>query len=162
MTTTREQLIQGFREWAKDGMGVDDATIIPAERGELKGRRPPLPYITVDVLLHDAEHGQVEKEYRSDATMARRGTRRGTVSLIGYGDGSSSMIEWLALHADTAPDPLTVVPIPGLNDISLEVEGVIEERYQRDFTVYYAVRATRADEAEPADFLIFNDEVLNE
>lgn len=144
--STREDIIQSFRQWAKDLLGLTDAQIIPAERGASKGPRPSLPFITVDVLVHDLEVGQVETALTANG-RARKGVRSGTVSLQAYDDGdyttddASTWLELLSLYADTAPDPLTVVPIPGLNDISTEVEGVIEERYQMDYTVYYAVRS---------------------
>lgn len=155
--STREDIIQSFRTWAKDLLGLTDAQIIPAERGASKGPRPSLPYLVVNVIVHDLEVGQVETKLTA-LGRARKGVRSGTVTIQAFDDGdyttpdSSEWLELLSLYSDTAPDPLTVVPIPGLNDISTDVDGTIEERYQMDYTVYYAVRSetTNTNASDPA------------
>lgn len=59
--STAERILQAIRSWlassSKAGATLTDAQVIPADA---KGTRPPLPYLTVKVLVHDLAVGMDE------------------------------------------------------------------------------------------------------
>lgn len=137
-----ETLIQSARQWVATVMGwtPDEAAskVVPADRGPVKGSRPDLPFLMLNIVSFGRIVGTDE---RANLAAGRRvkGERRGTLSFIGYGGETSDWLEMLGLNIDLAPDPLSVVAISQINDVSIQTGTSIEYRFNRDFPIAYGV-----------------------
>lgn len=146
MATAYETITQAVRAWARTVLGWTEAQaadlIVPVDRGPEKGRRPAVPFVTVDFALSGQQVGTDEKRNLADGTRVRRGTRRGRVNIQGFGLATSDWLEDLAMNADLATAPLTIHSYGEIVDISNIAGTHIEARYSRDFDVDYAVIQT--------------------
>jgi len=133
----RETMIQAFRDWARDALGITDDEIYPAGRG-----RPdvfgPAPCLVVDVLVVGRSTGTVHRR-TTPAGRVFDSARTAELSVIGYGPGTDDWLEILAARHEeaTAYGPFSFVPLGDTLDVSGPVESEIEERYQRTFTAQY-------------------------
>jgi hypothetical protein len=145
--------------WEDEEMG-DWA--IREERGSLKGPRPPLPFLTYEFMLVDMPNG-MDEEVPLDDGYGITGGRMATLVMTGYGTGAEELLTRLALAArPPLTDPLTIINLGPLLDISTLDETTIEPRYTKDFTVLY-----RLNFEEPlipvvwANTIKVNDEEIN-
>ena len=154
--TTRETILQAVRSWFKSSLGLTDLQIIPADD---KGPRPPIPYLTVKVIVADIAVG-VDEEVREFTvgteipTVRARGIRSGTVSVQGFGSDSAGWLEVGALRLKyetiqraLTDAGLTVINRPGgVTDVSPLIDNEIEPRFLREFEISYSVIDTDAEE----------------
>lgn len=152
----REDILQGVRTWLKSSESLTDAQVIPADDD---GPRPPLPYVTVKVLMADEEIGEDELIEGLDGDslpeVKVRGERRATVSVQGFGTAAQ---EWLssALLKRRLPSiqnvligvGLTLNPLSSLRDISRLLDTAIEARVALDLDVTYRLESDTESETE--------------
>lgn len=140
---THEDIVQVIRSWVREVRQWTDAEaadlVIPVDRGSVKGLRPAVPFLTVDLALFGQQVGTDEKKYAADGDKYTRGTRRGRVNIQGFGLETSDWLEELAMWAELAPSPLTVNAYGEIVDISQIAGTNIEARYSRDFDIAYAL-----------------------
>lgn len=155
--TIRGDILQAVRGWLKDAASLTDAQVIPADD---RGPRPALPYLTVKVTTADLQVGEDEARYGLDGavpTVTVHGTRRGTVSIQGFGAASE---EWLATARLALRLPttqvvlnaagLTIVPMGAPRDISAMLDTGIAARFAWDLEVLYGVSSAAEQETEAA------------
>jgi hypothetical protein len=149
--TTRETLLQACRSWFKTALSPDvtDDNAIPADD---KGPRPKLPYLTFKLTTADLSAGVDEQVNEIGAlpdefpTVRTRGTRRGTLSVQGFGADSAGWLEVATLRlrrpsiqAILDAAGLSVINQGGVTDISALLDTEIEPRFLREFELGYAV-----------------------
>lgn len=156
--TIRGDILQAVRGWLQASSSLTDAQVIPADD---RGPRPALPYVTVKVTTADVQVGEDEARYGLDdddvPTVTVHGTRRGTVSIQGFGAASE---EWLAtarlalrlptVQAVLNAAGLTVVPMGAPRDISAMLDTGIAARFAWDLEVLYGVSSDPEQETEAA------------
>lgn len=156
--TIRGDILQAVRGWLKAASSLTDAQVIPADD---KGPRPALPYLTVKVTVADLQVGEDEARYALDEddvpTVTVYGTRRGTVSVQGFGSASE---EWLAtarlglrlptVQAVLNAAGLTIVPTGAPRDIAGLLDTGIESRVVWDLEVLYGVSSAAEQETAAA------------
>lgn len=145
-----EDILQGIRGWFVDVYGLTTEQIIPADD---KGTRPPLPYLTVKVIVPGSQVGTHERIPGIDGgtgapTEKIRVERRATVSLQGYGAGA---YDWLDTALVELPLPstqealdgagLSVQTLTDITDISRFIDTSTEPRYGVDLAVDYRVES---------------------
>ena len=137
-----EDITQAFREWVRLELGfteVEASTkVIPAERGALKGSRPPLPFLEVSLLQPGRPIGTDESRVTA-AGRLKRGTREGSVRVTGYGEETSDWIEVLTMTDHQRSSPLSIVQMSPMFDTSQMHETSIEPRFVKDFYIAYAI-----------------------
>lgn len=131
--SSAERILQAVRSWlassAKAGATLTDAQVIPADN---KGARPPLPYLTVKVLVHDLPVGTDEDLHDSADSLTVATAADGTVysftlggATIAYtrvaGDTNTSIAAELANRARA--DRLTVGVAAAATVYSFLVDG---------------------------------------
>lgn len=154
--TNREAITQAVREWYKSALALTDAQIIPADD---KGPRPPLPYLTVKVIVADIPTATDEPiremtDITEIPTIRMRGQRSGTVSVQGFGADSYGWIEvaTLRLGYDTIQRALCDAGLTvinrggGITDLSALIDTEIEPRFLREYEIGYSVIDTDAEE----------------
>ncbi len=157
--TTRDTIHQAVRSWFKTAVALTDEQIIVRDSdGGSKGVRPDLPYLTIKLILMDEAVGTDEdvEEIAGGSgapTIRTFGTRRGTLSIQGFGDDSSGWLEVATLRlrreavkAVLNAAGLTVITRGGVTDISSLVDTQIESRFLREFEISYAVVDTDPEE----------------
>ena len=140
---TSDDLYLAVRAWlvfAASSVPLTSAQIIRADQS---GPRPPLPYMTVRVNLHDERVGHDEEIVNANAQLVTRGNRRGTISLNAFGDGAEAWLgRALAVLRHEAVKALiptvAIVPNGGALNLTQVVDDRMEPRWQRDFWVHYA------------------------
>lgn len=156
--TIRGDILQAVRGWLKNAASLTDAQVIPADD---RGPRPPLPYLTVKVLVADLQVGEDETRYGldddDDPTVTVHGTRRGTLSIQGFGAASE---EWLvtarlalrlpATQAVLNAAGLTIVPMGAPRDISALLDTGIASRVVWDLEILYGVASAASQETVAA------------
>ena len=161
--TAYETITQAIRTWVRTVMGWTEEEaanlVVPVDRGPEKGRRPAIPFLTVDLALFGQQVGTDEKKWASDLSKKTRGTRRGRVNIQGYGLETSDWLEALTMNVDLTAAPLTVNGYGEIIDISVLAGTHIEARYSRDFDIGYAVLETRANDFTEATQVISDIEV---
>jgi hypothetical protein len=147
--TAHETIVQAIRLWIRTVMEWTEAEAadlaVPVDRGPEKGRRPAIPFLTVDLALFGQQVGTDDRKWATGRDRITRGTRRGRVNIQGFGLATSDWLEALAMNTDLTLAPLTVNGYGEIIDIS-EIAGThIEGRYSRDFDIGYAVLETRTN-----------------
>lgn len=146
-----ETLIQSARQWVATVMGWTDeeaaTKVVPADRGPVKGSRPDLPFLMLNIVGFGRIVGTDERAYLSSGRRVK-GERRGTLSFVGFGEETADWLTVLALNTDRAPDPLSVVEISQMNDVSVQLGTSIEYRFARDFPIAYGLLT----DADPTGF----------
>jgi hypothetical protein len=154
----RGDILQAVRGWLKAASSLTDAQVIPADD---IGPRPALPYLTVKVVVADLPVGEDETRYAlngdDDPTVTVHGTRRGTVSVQGYGAAAE---EWLVtarlalrlptIQATLNTAGLTVVPIGAPRDVAVVLDTSFEARVVWDLEVLYDVSSAAEEEIAAA------------
>lgn len=137
-----EDLVQHIRTWARLELGMTEAEaadkIIPAERGALKGSRPPLPFLEIAVQQVGRPIGTDEERVKTTGKK-RRGTREGSVRITGYGEETADWLEWLTGTDHSLTTPLSIVQMSPVFDISQLFETNLEYRFVKDFYLAYAL-----------------------
>jgi hypothetical protein len=153
--TTRETLLQTCIDWFEAALTPDinpTSTSINAFPHDDKGPRPVPPYLTFKLTLADQAVGVDEQVNEIGAlpdefpTVRTRGTRRGTLSVQGFGSKAAGWLEVATLRlrrpsiqAILDAAGLTVVNRGGVSDISALLDNEIEPRFLREFELGYAV-----------------------
>lgn len=147
--TAYETITQAIRLWARTVLGLTEEQaadlIVPVDRGPEKGRRPSVPFLSIDLALFGQQVGTDEKKYATNLSVIKRGTRRGRVNIQGFGLATSDWLESLAMNVDMTASPLTVNGYGEIIDISSIADSHIEARYARDFDIGYAIQEERAN-----------------
>lgn len=148
MTSLDDQILIAVRGWLIEALDLPADQIVPTDDS---GTRPPLPYLTVQILTSDIPSAWDEKirtvnEISGDLDENIIGRRTGSIQLDGYGRASYDHMTKAALSLRLTPirsllraSRLTVRAEGGINDISTLVDDEIEKRFQRDFALSYAV-----------------------
>ncbi len=151
----------GLRNWivataAAGGIPAPDSSVIFADEN---GPRPPLPYLVLDIQVFDERIGTDSQRSNALGQVEVRGLRRGSVSVLAYGEGS---VPWLERATTLLTSPaaraildtagLEVKSAGGLVDLTQVVDIEEEGRHQRDFDLLY-VREPRTGEAEQGTIL---------
>lgn len=154
---THESLLQAARTVIQTALSLTDNQIIVADD---KGPRPDLPYLTVGLNTYDVPLSQDRQDWPEssggDVDVASTGQREGTISLQGYGRGSSQWLTELPhrLHRRAVQAAMTTqgidlqAPDTGVIRLGQLVETALEDRYSRDLRITY--RDTGATENVPA------------
>lgn len=161
----RDQLSHFVVDWVQRVFTWDNETVgskvMREERGRLKGPSPPLPYLTYDFLLVDMPNGMDETTFVEEG-YGITGGRIATLTFAGYGEGAGELLTKLSYS--TRPeltDPLTILNLGPMLDISGLDEDTIEARYTKDFTVLYRIRTPDEEVVVPetwATTVRYNDE----
>lgn len=161
----------GVRAWlvaAGASGGVPNAAraVIIADQDAV---RPPLPYLTVKVILYDVQVGEDEDLVDDEATprWSARGQRTGTVSVNAYGTTAAGWLERAKLmlrapstHTILTAAGLTIRPVGGTNNLSALLDDATEARFQQDFAVDYerVASVTELEEVVPLELVQHVDE----
>ena len=148
MTSIDDQILIGTRAWLIEATGLPGGQVIPADD---PGTRPPLPYLTIQIITSDVPDAWEERSYSvnedtGDLDGQIIGYRTGSIQVDGYGRGAID-------HLTTARLKLRATPIRrilrahnlstrkegGIQDVSQLVDDEIEKRFTCDFAVSYAV-----------------------
>jgi hypothetical protein len=155
--SVRTDIEDAVRAWlvaagADGGISSPDAKVIIADQD---AARPPLPYVTVKVLVYDVQEKEDETWVDEDGNRNVRGLRTGTVSLNAYGATAEGWLERAHLLLGM-PSVLAILngialrPRPGgINNLSGVLDGATQARFQRDYAVDYE-RESSATEVEAA------------
>ena len=156
--TIRTDLLTGIHNMLTT-LGVPDAKIVWLKGPESHGPRPALPYVTISILVPGVGKGPAEMvpglNGSSEPQITARNSFRGTVSIGFFGSSSIDWAHELQLSHDR-PDVLTqletdgisVVPLGGINDVSVLLDTIEEPRYVFDMAIDYQSQGTTADEVE--------------
>lgn len=154
--SVRDDIGDAVRAWliaagASGGISSPDAKVIYADEDAV---RPPLPYLTVKVLVYDIPDKEDESWVDDDGNWNARGLRTGTVSLNAYGPTAEAWLERAHLMlgapsvlADLSAAGLALRPRGGINNLSGVLDGATQARFQRDYAVDYR-RESGATEVE--------------
>lgn len=147
MTSLHESLLQDVMDW------VELATSLPRERVRPRddaSLRPPLPYITVAIIVMDIEVGTDEVRYftrRNKLKVAVDAQRTATISLNAYGRRGADLLAQCQTSLSLPKvqrfldeRKITIRPNGGTQDISQLVDTEIEARFVRDFALEYRTR----------------------
>lgn len=155
---TRNALETAVRAWlvatgAQSGIPNADSAVIFADED---GVRPPLPYLTVRVLVYDVDvhvDERIDKVDEDDApTWESRGLRTGTVAVNSYGAGGEAWLERAAFMINAPSSQAVLQPAGvvirtngGINNLSGLLDDGTEVRFERDFSVDYERRASETE-----------------
>lgn len=156
--TIRGDILQAVRGWLKNAASLTDNQVIPADD---TGTKRVASFLLVKVTTADIQVGEDETRYGLDdddvPTVTVHGTRRGTVSIQGFGATSE---EWLAtarlalrlptVQAVLNAAGLTIVPMGAPRDISAMLDTGIAARFAWDLEVLYGVSSAAEQETEAA------------
>jgi len=114
--------------------------------------RPPLPYITIDVISPGPRDGHDDTIVSLTAGVPyhkARGRRTATISLQGYGEATAEWLEELRLSSalgDDVADTLEAAGYPrfgfmpgAMQDVGKLLDSSSEARHSFDVTVHYEV-----------------------
>ena len=148
MTSIDDQILIGTRAWLIEATGLPGGQVIPADDS---GTRPPLPYLTIQIITSDVPDAWEEKTHSTNATTGDLdeqivGYRTGSVQVDGYGRGAIDYLTTARLKLRATPvrnilreHNLSTRKEGGIQDISQLVDDEIEKRYTCDFALSYAV-----------------------
>lgn len=160
--TIRGDILQAARGWLKSAASLTDEQVIPADD---TGTKRVAPFLLVKVVAADIQVGEDEARYGLDdddvPTVTVHGTRRGTLSVQGFGAASE---EWLvaarlalrlpATQAVLNAAGLTIVPMGAPRDISALLDTGIASRFAWDLEILYGVTSAAAAETAAAVAII--------
>lgn len=142
--SVRDAITQAVRAWLKTSAALTDAQCIVADRD---GPRPPLPYLTVKVLVSDDPVGMdepIDGTVGDDAVRYVVGERRATVSIQGFGEQTSEWLEQAhiglgrdAIKALLTSHGVTIVPMGGASNLSAFLNTGTQPRYLFEVEAYY-------------------------
>ncbi len=147
--SVRDDIYTAVLAWLQAApLSLTDQQVVRA-RQPVDAPRPAKPYLTILLAVLDIAEGEdwdVAAISGSDPTRQIAGTRTGTLSIQGYGDGAE---EWLAdvnlaLRRRDVGDALTAAGVSldrasGITDLSVVLDTGFEGRYSVDYTVRYGV-----------------------
>ena len=142
---THEPIIQGLREWIHKTTGLDRVNVIPVDD---PFPRPPLPYITIDLIGLDDDGGTDEAIGGIDAgdrpIVTARGFRMTQATITGHGLSTADMIMKASLDlvkpsilALMKKHNFSVRPISPLIPLPVLLSDKIEKRFAKDFQLQY-------------------------
>lgn len=164
--TVKADIGQGVRAWLQaagnpptgGGLGapLTDAQVILTDS---KGPRPPLPYLSVKVIVPGTRIGEDERiDSIGDGDVPQisvRGARVATVSVNAFG---AAAIEWVtnAVLGLTLPPVRDIVDAAGLTintfggatDLSVVLDTAFEDRVLHEFEVQYRTDTAPVDAIE--------------
>lgn len=143
--SVKEDILIGVRRWLLAATGLTGSRIRPSND---PGVRPELPYLTIDVSLHDVPDGVPEVIRSLDGsgniTEQVQAPYTGTVEIAAFGPGASDLLGQADnfLYTSTAQAllrtaGLSVHATGGIVSLSQRVDDLIEDRKQRDYYVAY-------------------------
>lgn len=156
-------ILQAVRDWTIDALDfTTDAhkrRVIIEQKGQFYGNdefspdgesrstpRPDPPFLVITLLTHGRPLGTDSHWVDSNGNNHYEGTRGGSVEIQGFGRPTNGWLSVLGMkyrHNDTV---VSLVPRPGIQDLSALVDGdYIEARYAKEFEIYYTIAATPAD-----------------
>lgn len=144
--SAQEALLQHCRDWLKTGASLnDDDVLVEDDTGPVDP-----PYLTVKLTTVDQRIGHDEEhrgEDGTDATVQFKGHRQAVCRVRGFGDIAGDWIEEAAislrepsLRGQLRQAGIRIDPRGPLQDTSQLLDTDIEPRFERDFTVYYAIK----------------------
>jgi hypothetical protein len=139
--TIREELLQSYRQWAKDVLGLTDSQVILPQRGAM-GPRPALPFLMLNFVGFDIPKGVDEMHFNENGDVVWFGTRMAGLRVEGIGDDTEEWLTLLGMKVSLYTGPSTIIhQATTIADISNLVNAAeYESRYMREFDVEYGVR----------------------
>ena len=150
--TIREELLQSYRVWAKDVLGLTDSQVILPQRGAM-GPRPPLPFLVVNLIDFDLPKGVDEMHFDENGDTVWFGTRLGALRFEGIGNGSEEWLVSLGMKVSLYDGPSTIIHQDDrIIDMSAFVnQAEYESRYMRTFEIEYGVKIVETSRVAMAE-----------